>query len=539
MKFSYEEDTFMKQKLLALTTALCLLFSLTACGAKEEAPAAAPAASAPAASAPAAGAPMEAPMAAEPSLHYSMTDSGSPDHNTEEYNYIEENGFLSVSTAPLSTFAADVDTASYANLRRMLLDGGDVVPDAVRIEEMINYFHYDYPAPADGEPFSVTTELTPCPWNEENTLLRIGLQAKQPDWDAMPPSNLVFLIDVSGSMDQPNKLPLVKQAFLLLTEHLRPADTISIVTYASRDEVVLRGATGDEAGTIQSAIENLHAGGSTAGAQGIQTAYALAEEHFIPGGNNRVILATDGDLNVGVTSEGELTRLIEEKKEGGVFLSAMGFGGGNLKDNKLEALADHGNGNYSYIDSVLEAKKVLVEEMGGTLFTVAKDVKLQVEFNPEHVKSYRLVGYENRLMDAEDFADDTKDGGEIGAGHRVTALYELSSAEVSGADLKYQQNVTVSSPEWLTVSIRYQPPEGGESTLLEYPVDAGNWQDAPSPDTAFAACVAQFGMLLRDSDYVGNATYEGLSAQLAAIPGLEEDPYKDELMYLVGLMNRK
>lgn len=527
----------MKQKLLALTTALVLLVSLSACGAKkEEAPATAPAASAPAS--PSAAPPMEAPMAAEPS--YAMADSESlpMDYNTEEYSYFEENGFHAVSVSPLSTFAADVDTASYANLRRMLLDGEDVVPDAVRIEEMINYFHYDYPAPAEGEPFSVTTELTPCPWNEENTLLRIGLQASQPDWEAMPPSNLVFLIDVSGSMNQANKLPLVKQAFLLLTENLRPEDTVSIVTYASRDEVVLRGATGDEADTIQTAIESLHASGSTAGAKGIQTAYALAEEYFIPGGNNRVILATDGDLNVGITSESELTRLIEKKKEGGVFLSVMGFGDGNLKDNKLEALADHGNGNYSYIDSVLEAKKVLVEEMGGTLFTVAKDVKLQVEFNPQHVKSYRLVGYENRLMDAEDFADDTKDGGEIGAGHRVTVLYELSSAEVAGTDLKYQENVAVSSPEWLTVSIRYQPPEGGQSTLLEYPVDADKWQEVPSPDTAFAACVAQFGMLLRNSEHIGSVTYTDLLSQLSAIPGLEEDPYKDELMYLVGRMER-
>lgn len=536
----------MKKKLLALTTALALLFSLSACGAKKEEAAYAPAASAPAS--PSAAPPMEMPMAEaeaslsdSASLRYSVTEDGIhlPEHNTEEYNHIEENGFLSVFTAPLSTFAADVDTASYANLRRMLLDGETVIPDAVRIEEIINYFHYEYPAPVGDAPFSVSTELTVCPWNEENTLLRIGLQAPQPDWDAMPPSNLVFLIDVSGSMDQPNKLPLVKQAFLLLTEHLRAEDTISIVTYASRDEVVLRGATGDEGDTIQTAIEDLSAGGSTAGAQGIQTAYALAEEFFIPGGNNRVILATDGDLNVGVSSEGELTRLIEKKKESGVFLSVMGFGDGNLKDNKLEALADHGNGNYSYIDSVLEAKKVLVEEMGGTLFTVAKDVKLQVEFNPEHVKSYRLVGYENRLMDAEDFADDAKDGGEIGAGHRVTALYELSSAETAAADLKYQQNVAVSSPEWLTLSIRYKTPDGDTSTLLEYPVDADHWQETPSPDTAFAACAAQFGMLLRDSEHIGSMTYADLLDQLSAIPHIEQDPYKDELMYLVGLMSRK
>lgn len=541
----------MKKKLLALTTALLLLFQLTACGAKEEAPAAAPAASSPAASAaaPSAPAPMEEPgmaaeaaddgEAAESALRYSVaSDLAGVQHNTEEYSHIEENGFQAVSVSPLSTFAADVDTASYANLRRMLLAGESVIPDAVRIEEMINYFHYDYPEPEEGEPFSVSTELTPCPWNEENTLLRIGLQAPQPDWEAMPPSNLVFLIDVSGSMDRSDKLPLVKQAFLLLTENLRQEDTISIVTYASRDEVVLSGAGGNEPAAIQSAIENLEAGGSTAGARGIQTAYELAEEHFIPGGNNRVILATDGDLNVGVTSEGELTRLIEEKKESGVFLSVMGFGSGNLKDNKLEALADHGNGNYSYIDSVLEAKKVLVEEMGGTLFTVAKDVKLQVEFNPEHVKSYRLIGYENRLMDAEDFADDTKDGGEIGAGHRLTVLYELSSAELPGADLKYQQSVPTGSAEWLTVSIRYKAPDGEKSALLEYPVDADHWQEDPSDDTAFAAGVAQFGMLLRQSPYAANITYEDLYHQLSSIPGVEEDDYKHELLYLVRQAQR-
>lgn len=363
--------------------------------------------------------------------------------NTEEYGHIQENRFLAVSTSPLSTFAADVDTASYTNLRRMLVQGLQVPADAVRIEEMLNYFHYDYPAPQEGVPFSVSGELFPCPWNPDTQLLRLGLQAQQPDWDAMPPSNLVFLIDVSGSMDTPDKLPLVKQAFIMLTENLRPGDVISIVTYASSDRVVLDGATGDEGAQIRAAIEDLTAGGSTAGAQGITTAYDLARRHFIPEGNNRVILATDGDLNVGITSEGELTRLIEQEKADGIFLSVMGFGSGNIKDNKMEALADHGNGNYAYIDSTLEARRVLVEEMGGTLFTVAKDVKLQLEFNPEQVKGYRLVGYENRLMEAEDFDDDTKDGGEIGAGHRVTVLYELalagSAMDIPGADLKYQE----------------------------------------------------------------------------------------------------
>lgn len=535
------------RKMISLLLSFVLLLSASGCGGSNSAAGDSGGAAAPAASPNLA--PAEEPMAeaeAGEALIYSRTadfDDNSIEHNTEEYSHIDENGFKAVSTSPLSTFAADVDTASYANLRRMLLAGQDVPADAVRIEEMINYFHYDYPEPSDGEPFSVSTELTPCPWNEDTVLFRVGLQAPQPDWDTMPASNLVFLIDVSGSMDQWNKLPLVKQAFLLLTENLRSEDTISIVTYASSDAIVLDGATGDESSDIQTAIEELTAGGSTAGAKGIQTAYALAEEHFIPGGNNRVILATDGDLNVGISSEGELTRLIEEKKESGVFLSVMGFGDGNLKDNKLESLADHGNGNYSYIDSVLEAKKVLVEEMGGTLFTVAKDVKLQVEFNPEHVKGYRLIGYENRLMDAEDFADDTKDGGEIGAGHRVTVLYELvpadSDMEIPGTQLKYQQSSPTGSTEWLTVSLRYKEPEGSGSTLLAYPVDSGDWTDTPSADTAFAACVAQFGMLLRDSEYAGAATYDGVSRQLAAIPGLEEDAYKDEFAYLVRQAERR
>lgn len=516
-----------RHKFLALALCLTALVSTAGCGNMDSRTAAPDLADAE-------GILEETPMLeAECYEDMAVGEIGGMAYNTEEYGYIEENGFLPVSLQPLSTFAADVDTASYANLRRMLLAGGDVPADAVRIEEMMNYFHYDYPEPAENEPFSVSTELTPCPWNADNTLLRIGLQAPQPDWDAMPPSNLVFLIDVSGSMDTWNKLPLVKQAFLLLTENLRPEDTVSIVTYASSDAVVLRGAGGDEPAVIQNAIEELTAGGSTAGAQGIQTAYALAEEYLIPEGNNRVILATDGDLNVGITSEGELTRLIEEKAESGVYLSVMGFGTGNLKDNKLEALADHGNGNYSYIDSVLEAKKVLVEEMGGTLFTVAKDVKLQVEFNPAYVKSYRLIGYENRRMDAAAFADDTKDGGEIGAGHRVTVLYELSSAETEDTDLKYQQNMAIGSQEWCTVSVRYKEPDQEQSVLLEYPVDAGHWRDTPSADTAFAACVAQFGMLLRDSAYAGSATYSSVYAQLSAIPGLEADACKEEFMDLV------
>ncbi len=523
------------QKILALVLALCLAAGLTACGGADDAGYAPPAYDG--------SAPSEtpyAPPAAEDSGWYGCEPEipAYDQWNSEEYAPIRENGFLSVSAAPLSTFAADVDTASYANLRRMLLDGGTVSADAVRVEEMVNYFRYDYPEPREGEPFSVTTEVVPCPWNSGSLLFKAGLQTAQPDWESMPPSNLVFLIDVSGSMDEADKLPLVQQAFLLLTEHLAQDDTISIVTYASGDAMVLDGARGSERARIQAAIEDLTAGGSTNGSRGIESAYRLAEAHFIPGGNNRVILATDGDVNVGLTSEDQLKALIREKKESGVFLSVMGFGAGNLKDSKLELLADCGNGNYAYIDSVLEAKRALVEEMGGTLFTVAKDVKLQVEFNPARVEAYRLVGYENRTMAAQDFADDRKDGGEVGAGHRVTVLYELVPA-ASALPLKYQETPAAPSGDYLTVSVRYKAPDGAESRLLEYPVADESWRTAPTPDTAFAACVAEFGMLLRGSDYAGSATYQQVVETLTGLPGIAGDPDRAEFLYLVQQCARR
>lgn len=464
--------------------------------------------------------------------------------NTEEYSYIAENPFLAVKNAPLSTFAADLDTASYANLRRMVLSGSEVPPDAVRIEEMLNYFHYDYPQPGEGQPFSVTTRIGVCPWNEAHQLLQIGLQARNPDMEQAKPSNLVFLIDVSGSMDEPDKLGLVKRAFLLLTENLKPEDTVSLVTYASGDTVVADGISGGEKAAVMTAIENLQAGGSTAGSKGIETAYELAEKHFIEGGNNRVILATDGDLNVGITSEGDLTRLIRKKKDSGVFLSVLGFGTGNIKDNKMEALADNGNGQYIYVDSISEARKALVEEMGGTLFTVAKDVKLQVEFNPARVKGYRLIGYENRLMAAGDFDDDAKDGGEIGAGHRVTALYELvpagSDEDMGEVELKYQGTEAASpetaaggdSGQWLTLKIRYKEPDGAESRLLEYPVDDSMFCQELPEDMQFAACVAETGMLLRGSEYAGTASYAQVVKRLEAMNSLNGDSYKEEFLYL-------
>lgn len=490
---------------------------------------------------------------AETDAENRYTDNGaypqevkSEDFNTEEYNAIQENGFKSVSENPLSTFSADVDTASYANLRRMITDGYGINPDAIRIEEMINYFSYDYPEPKNDEPFSVTAEISDCPWNSESQLMMIGMKTKDIDLSKREPMNLVFLIDVSGSMYEDSKLPLVQKSFSMLAENLTENDRISIVTYAGCDEVVLKGGTGAQRDEIIEAIESLSAGGSTAGADGIKTAYKIAEKYFIESGNNRVILATDGDLNVGVSSESGLTKLIEEERESGVFLSVLGFGTGNIKDNKMEALADNGNGNYSYIDSEIEAKKVLVEEMGGTLVTVAKDVKFQVEFNPANVSSYRLVGYENRALADKDFNDDTKDAGEIGAGHSVTVLYEIIPAKSRyNPDLKYkngegntEETSTVASEysdELFTVSVRYKEPDGSESKLCTYPITKSAYSKAMSKDFTFASSVAQFGMVLRNSEYKGSATCESILETLGNYD-YSEDDYKEEFIYLVDTM---
>ncbi len=464
------------------------------------------------------------------------------DFNTEEYNAIKENSYMSVLANPLSTFSIDVDTASYTNLRRMINDGDYIDTDAIRIEEMINYFNYDYPAPNAGEPFSVTTEMADCPWNDETKLLLVGLQAEEIDMSERAPMNIVFLIDVSGSMYSDDKLPLVQKSFSLLTENLTPQDRVSIVTYAGSDRVVLEGADGNNKAEILEAINALEAGGSTAGADGINTAYKIAEKYFISGGNNRIVLATDGDLNVGISSESELTKLVEKKRETGVFLSVLGFGTGNIKDNKMEALADNGNGNYAYIDSVLEAKKVLVEEMGGTLFTVAKDVKLQLEFNPAYIKGYRLIGYENRMLAAEDFEDDTKDAGEIGAGHSVTAIYEIvtvdSPMELNTSDLKYSETSGEENGEMLTVSIRYKEPDGDTSKLLEYPVAESAYSASMSENLAFASAVAQFGLVLRDSEYKGTATYDSILSSLEAYD-FGADSYKTEFISLVKEMKSR
>ena len=461
-------------------------------------------------------------MSANPPVFHDGMRRGDPrDFNTENYAAIDENPFLGVNTNPLSTFSIDVDRASYANIRRFLREGRLPPKDAVRIEEMVNYFSYADAAPEGDAPFAVTTELGPAPWRPEHRLLRIGLKAKSIATDRLPPSNLVFLLDVSGSMNSPDKLPLLKQAFGLLTNELRPQDRVAIVVYAGAAGLVLPSTPGSEKETILSAIERLEAGGSTAGGAGIRLAYDVARQHHIDGGNNRVILATDGDFNIGASSDAEMMRLIEEKRAQGTFLTVLGFGTGNIKDSKMELLADRGNGNYAYIDDLMEARKVFVHELGGTLFTVAKDVKLQIEFNPRRVKGYRLIGYENRLLAAEDFNDDRKDAGELGAGHSVTALYEIvpvgvdSDVEIRGVDaLRYTQDMeetrSASGDELLFVKLRWKQPDGDRSTLMEHAVaDRATRRTA---DFTFASAVAAFGMILRDSPHRGNASYESVLA---------------------------
>lgn len=464
--------------------------------------------------------------------------------NTEEYNEIDEMGFTAASINPLSTFSADVDTASYSNLRRMIEDGYgiDDIPDgAVRIEELLNYFNYDYAKPRKGEPFGVTTQIADCPWNENTKIAMIGLKTKDIDFSESSASNLVFLLDVSGSMYSDDKLPLLQKSFSLLTENLTAKDRVSIVTYASQDRVVLEGVKGSEHKEILNAVNSLEAGGSTDGSSGIITAYRIAEKYFIKGGNNRVILATDGDLNVGLTTQEELEDLITQKKESGVYLSVLGFGTGNIKDNKMETLADKGNGNYAYIDSLTEAKKVLVEEMGATLVTVAQDVKFQVEFNPSVVTGYRLIGYENRQLAEQDFADDTKDAGEVGAGHTVTALYEFVTADAtttySGTDLKYAKAKKLPNEEWFTVNIRYKDPGSTTSKLQSYPVDKSKYVSSPSQDMQFAMAVAEFGLVVNDSSYKGNADMRSVIDRLKTID-TKSDEYKDEFCYLVRRLEK-
>lgn len=464
-----------------------------------------------------------------------------PAFNTEQYDHIAENGFRRVSDKPLSTFSIDVDAASYSNIRRFITGNRLPPADAVRIEECINYFTYDYPQPSGTHPFSITGEVGPCPWKKKHKLVHIGLQGQKVDIKDLPPSNLVFLLDVSGSMNSPVKLPLLKAALKLLANNLRPNDRVAIVVYAGAAGQVLPSTPGSRRGEIIAALDRLAAGGSTAGGAGIKLAYETAQRHFIEDGNNRVILATDGDFNVGASSDGELVRMIEEKREDGVFLTVLGFGTGNYKDSKMEKLADKGNGNYAYIDNILEAKKVLVSEMGGTLLTIAKDVKIQVEFNPAVVQAYRLIGYENRALRDEDFNDDTRDAGELGAGHTVTALYEIVptgvKADIPTIDsLKYQRVKTVkrgaNRDEMLTVKFRYKKPDGDGSKLITKvieDVDGGRVSD----NFTFSAAVAAFGMLLRDSEYKGDMTWEKVRTMAVRSRGKDREGYRLEFSRLV------
>ncbi len=471
----------------------------------------------------------------------------------EQYEAIIENEFLAVREHPLSTFGVDVDTASYANVRRFLRQGSLPPAAAVRIEELINYFQYDHAQPKGDDPVAVTLEAAECPWNRHHQLVRVGLQAKEVHREERPAGNLVFLLDVSGSMSDSNKLPLLKQAMKLLVDQLTENDRIAIVTYAGEAGLKLDSTTGDQQQKLRSAIDSLHAGGSTNGSAGIELAYQKATEHFIQGGTNRVLLATDGDLNVGVTANADLVRLIQDKAESGVFLTVMGFGKGNLKDAKLEQLADNGNGHYAYLDNLREARKVLVEQMTGSLITVAKDVKIKVEFNPAEVQSYRLIGYENRVMAARDFDDDQKDSGDVGAGHAVTALYEIVPAGHSLADgthgqsLKYQQvpppqerapelTAVAQSGELLTLSLRYKEPESDESTLREHVLQqkAKKFRQA-SPDLQFAAAVAAFGMLLRDSNHRGSATFAKVEEIASTVLGSDPRGYRTEFLDLVRI----
>lgn len=553
---------------VVLTTAL-LAALLAGCGSAEEGDAKAPAYEEPAAAA-------EAPASDDEEYYYEpeyetaapaeqsaadsagaaingvmekYDDDGLPEYYVipeggEEYEKAEENGFCITAVQPLSTFSADVDTASYANIRRMIEDGytlDDINPDAVRAEEFINYFSYDLKLPKKGEMFGVTTEIAPCPWNTDHHLMMVGMRTEAIDMSEAPDSNLVFLLDVSGSMSDDDKLPLLQDSFKELVNELDENDKVSIVTYASGVETVLRGARGNEKEKICSAIDSLYASGATNGEGGIQKAYQLAEANFIKGGNNRIILATDGDLNIGISDADELEKLIEKKRESGVYLSVLGFGTGNIKDNKMERLADCGNGNYAYIDSLFEAKKVLVEEMGSTLLTIAEDVKLQVEFNPGTVNAYRLIGYENRMLEARDFNDDKKDAGEIGAGHTVVALYEIipvgSRDEIS---LKYQsqsQMEVLYGDEFATVGIRYKEPGKNKSKLNSYVVDEGDWSKNPSDDFVFASMAAEFAMILSDSPNKGDATLEGIMETYSTLD--IDDEYKEEFYYLVRMMAKR
>ncbi|MEL7003986.1 MAG: von Willebrand factor type A domain-containing protein [Bacteroidota bacterium] len=479
-------------------------------------------------------------IASSPTFHYQVNPVP---QNREDYAEINENRFIHPLDRPLSTFSIDVDAASYANIRRFLNSGQRPPKDAVRIEEMINYFTYDYKQPKGDNPFSINTEISSAPWNEKHKLVHIGLQGRKIATENLPASNLVFLIDVSGSMSSANKLPLLKSAFKLLVKELRPEDNVAIVVYAGAAGLVLPSTPGNEKGTILNALENLSAGGSTAGGAGIKLAYSEAKKNFKEGGNNRVIIATDGDFNVGASSNDAMEKLIEEKREEGVFLTALGFGTGNYQDSKMEILADKGNGNYAYIDNILEANKVFVNEFGGTLFTIAKDVKIQVEFNPAKVESYRLIGYENRILAKEDFNNDKKDAGDLGAGHTVTALYEIIPVGVKSEftdvdELKYQKERSskltqeaLNSKELMTVKLRYKKPDEKKSKLIVHELIDNQVRLAKTSDNfRWSAAVAGFGMMLRDSEFIGALTYEQIIDLAKGAKGVDDEGYRAEFI---------
>ncbi len=474
---------------------------------------------------------------------YSDSGSSIETFNTEEYDRIYDNEFKDVTQDPLSTFSIDVDTASYANVRRYIRYGQLPPKDSVRIEEMINYFNYDYTAPRGDHPFSVNTEISSCPWNKENRLIHIGLQGKSLDYNKLKPCNLVFLIDSSGSMSSRNKLPLLRQSLKLLLNELSKRDRIAIVAYAGSAGLVLPSTPASNKDKILQALNSLNAGGSTAGGAGIKLAYKVAKDNLIDGGNNRVILSTDGDFNVGVSSSGDLVRLIEEKRKDDIYLTICGFGMGNYKDGRMEQISNAGNGNYFYIDNIREAKKVFVNDMRANMFTIANDVKIQIEFNPHKVKAYRLIGYENRVLAKEDFNNDKKDAGELGPGHTVTALYEVipsgSIQKVSDVDpLKYQENKMLdsaaSSNEIMTVKLRYKPPKESKSKLIVAAVADNNTAISKTTDNfRFSAAIAGFGMLLRDSKFKNDLTYNKVIALAKNSRGHDENGYRSEFLNLV------
>jgi Ca-activated chloride channel family protein len=544
------------KKLLGVLTAAAILCGVVLAGCSSQSSSASPSSVPSAAYAPPAGqsapypqassAPSAAPAAScAPSYgapSYGMPSHGTPPYNTEEYDALPENGFVAVADLPVSTFSADVDTASYCNVRRMLNDGyglRDIPAGAVRTEEMLNYFKYDYAKPEGGKPFGLTAAISQCPWNEESKLLVFGITTKDYSMEDIGGCNYVFLIDTSGSMASGDKLGLLKDSLLELLENLNNRDRISIITYSGSYAVLAEGVRGGDRDKLRRIVRSLSAGGSTNGGDALIEAYALAEEYYIPYGVNRIIMCSDGDLNVGITSQSDLLSLVSEKREGGVYLSVLGFGTGNYSDSNMETLADNGNGNYYYIDCTAEAEKVLCEELVSTLMTVAKDVKFQIEFNPAYVSSYRQLGYENRQLDAGDFKNDAVDAGEVGSGCCLTVAYELIPAygrnTAGDTELKYQSPAlteAAGSGEWMTVSIRYKEPGGSESRLLQYPIGTWDVTGDPSPDWRFAAAVCEFAMLLRGSDYRGASSMDGV-LRLLGTANLGRDPYKAEFAGLV------